>query len=203
MPFLVASLVASAVFVVLVTTAHFLKPKIDPRWRMLSELSIGRHGWVMNAAFVAWSVSNLSLAVGLIPLVPLWALLLVGIVSLGPLGAAFAVTDPITTPPEEQSRTGRVHTGFGMLFIFGLPLAVLLLAGWSVVASSPLWPWLCATAALVWAGLINFIVVTAKLARAGAKAGPESPIGIPNRWFSAAYMVWTVVIALAAMSLVG
>lgn len=124
MPLLVLSLVASAVFVVLVSAAHLLKPEIDPRWRMLSELSIGRHGWVMNAAFVAWSVSNLSLAVGLVPLVPLWALLLLGLVSLGPLGAAFAVTDPITIPPEDQTRTGRVHTGFGMLFIFGLPLVV-------------------------------------------------------------------------------
>lgn len=197
------SLIASALFVVLVVAVHWLKPEIDPRWRMLSELAIGRHGWVMNVAFVAWSVSNLSLAAGLWPLVLVWAVLSLGFVSLGPLGAAFAVTDPITIAPEDQSQVGRVHTAFGMLFIFGFPLVTAAFALWSVASSSPLWPWLCLTALLVWAGLINFIAVTARLARAGAKAGPQSPIGIPNRWFSAAYVAWTTVIALAAMSLVG
>lgn len=60
-----ASLVASASFIVLVLLAHVFNAEISPRWRMLSELSLGRHGWLMKAAFVAWSASNVLLSVAL------------------------------------------------------------------------------------------------------------------------------------------
>jgi hypothetical protein len=56
---------------------------------------------------------------------------------------------------------------------------------------------------LVWATLVLFIVLAARWRRAGRKPGPEMPIGIPNRIFVAAYVLWTVVIALAAWPLDG
>jgi Protein of unknown function (DUF998) len=202
MQFLVTSLVSSAASVLLIVAAHLLKPEIDPRRRMLSELSIGRLGRVMDAAFVAWSVSNLSLAAGLWPLVPGWIVILLGVVSLGPLGAAFAVTDPIATPRVQQSTTGRLHALFGTVFIFGFPVVTALFAGWSLLAASPLWPWFAVTGALVWASLISFLVVAARSAQAGLALGARSPIGIPNRLSAAACVAWTVSTAVAALPLV-
>ena len=67
---MVVSLAATALFVVLVILAHILNPEINARWRMLSELSIGRRGWVMNVAFLAWSASNIALALGLWSVAP-------------------------------------------------------------------------------------------------------------------------------------
>ena len=83
---IVISLAASALFVVLVLLAHILNPEIDARWRALSELSIGGRGWVMNVAFLAWSASNIALALAIWSVVPLWTSLALVIVSLGPLG---------------------------------------------------------------------------------------------------------------------
>jgi hypothetical protein len=39
--------------------------------------------------------------------------------------------------------------------------------------------------------------------RQGRPMGPEMPIGLPNRLFAAAYVAWTIVIALAAWPLLG
>lgn len=197
----VISLAASGLFVVLVLAAHLLKPEISPRWRMLSELAIGRWGWVMNAAFIAWSASNLALAAVLWSLLPGWIALLLIIVSLGPLGAAFAVTDPITTPPAEQSAAGRWHGLFGLLFILGFPVVAALCAITSLTSASPLRPWFVALGSPVWATLAIFIGLMTRWRREGRTPGPGMPLGWPNRLFVAAYVVWTMGIALATRSL--
>jgi Protein of unknown function (DUF998) len=203
MPFLIVSLGASALLVGLVLLAHLLKPEISPRWRMLSELAIGRWGVVMNMAFISWAASNMALAVALWPLVPAWAAALLIVVSIGPLGAAFFVADPITTPPEQASTTGRWHTVFGVLFILGFPIVVALLAISAMATGSPLWPWFVGMGLLVWACLAVFMVLVARWRRECRPLGPEMPIGLPNRLFAAAYVAWTVVIALAAWPLLG
>lgn len=149
--FLIVSLAASGLLVGLVLLAHVLKPEISPRWRMLSELAIGRWGVVMNMAFIAWAASNMALAVALWPLVPAWGAALLILVSIGPLGAAFFVADPITTPPEQGSATGRWHAIFGVLFILGFPVVVALLAVSAIATASPLWPWFLGMGVLVWA----------------------------------------------------
>jgi hypothetical protein len=191
------SLTASAAFAGLVILAHILKPEIDARWRMLSELSIGRWGGVMNAAFIAWSASNVALAFALWSLVPVWATLALILVSLGPLGAAFATADPITTPRDQMSVRARWHAVFGLLFILGLPVVTILFAV-ATFGDGRLWPWTIAMASVVWASLAGFMVATIGWGREGRQPGPDMPIGIPNRIFSAAFVAWTVVIALVA-----
>jgi hypothetical protein len=202
-PLLIVSLVASALCVALVIAAHVLKPEISPCWRMLSELSIGRMGWVMDAAFVAWAVSNMALGMALWRLAPAWLSTLLIVVALGPLGAAFATADPITTPPKDATAHGRWHGVFGVLFILGFPMVVALFAIMAIKEASPLRLWFLAMGLLVWATLVLFIVLAVRWRRAGRKPGPEMPIGIPNRIFAAAYVVWTVTIALAAWPLDG
>ena len=197
------SLIASGAFIGLVLVAHALKPEIDPRWRMLSELAIGRWGIVMNIAFVAWSMSNITLAIALRPFVPSWTAVLLVVVSLGPLGAAFARTDPITTPPTEATIAGRWHAFFGLLFILGFPLVTALLAITAIVAASPLGPWLAGLGSSVWACIATFVVLVARWRREGRTAGSQMPIGWPNRLFVLAYAAWTIGVALATQSLPG
>lgn len=201
MPFLIVSLAASGLLVGLVLLAHVLKPEISPRWRMLSELAIGRWGMVMNLAFIAWATSDIALALALRPVVSAWVPALLIFVSIGSLGAAFFVADPITTPQEQGSMTGRWHAVFGVLFVLGFPIVVALFAVSAIATGSPLWPWFLGMGLLVWAGLVVFLVLVVRWRREGRPLGPETPIGLPNRLFAAAYVAWAVVIALAAWPL--
>ena len=154
-------------------------------------------------AFIAWAASNMALAVALWPLVPPWVAVLLILVSIGPLGATFFVADPITTSREQGSTSGRWHAVFGVLFVLGFPVVAALLAVYTIATGSPLWPWSLGMGLLVWACLAVFMVLVVRWRRQGRPVGPEMPIGLPNRLFAAAYVVWTIVIALAAWPLLG
>ena len=41
----VTALVAGGISVTLILILHFVEPEYDPSWRMISEYSLGRHGW--------------------------------------------------------------------------------------------------------------------------------------------------------------
>jgi hypothetical protein len=198
---IVISLAASALFVILAVLAHILNPEIDARWRMLSELSIGREGWVMNVAFLAWSASNITLALALWSVAPPWTSLSLIVASIGPLGAAFAAADPITTPRDQMSAHARWHGFFGVLFIMGLPVVTILLAI-STFGNGRLGSWAVGLATVVWASLIGFLIMVLRWRREGREPGPNMPIGIPNRIFAAAFVAWTVGVALAAWQVV-
>jgi hypothetical protein len=193
----IISLAASALFVVLVIVAHVLNPEIDGRWRMLSELSIGTRGWVMDVAFLVWSASNIALALALWSVVPPWASLSLIVVSMGPLGAAFAAADPITTPRDRISTHARWHSFFGLLFVMGLPIVAILLAV-ATFGEGRLGSWAMSLAIMVWASLISFLFMALRWRREKRQPGPNMPIGIPNRIFAAAYVAWTTGVALAA-----
>jgi hypothetical protein len=198
---IIVSLTTSSVFVILVVLAHILNPEIEARWRMLSELSIGRWGWVMNTAFLAWSASNIALALALWPILPQWTTVTLIVVSLGPLGAAFATADPITTPRDQISAHARWHSFFGALFILGLP-AVAILVTIATIGERRLGSVALALAIVVWASLIGFLFTVVRWRREGRQFGPSMPIGILNRIFAAAFIVWTVGIALVAWPVV-
>lgn len=198
---IVISLAGSALFVVLVVLAHIFNPEIDARWRMLSELSIGRRGWVMNLAFLAWSASNIALALALWSVVPPWTSLALIIASLGPLGAAFAAADPITTPRDQMSAHGRWHVFFGMLFVLGLPIVTILLAI-ATFGTGRLGSWALGLAIAVWGCVIGFLIMAVRGRGEGREPGPNMPIGIPNRIFAAAFVAWTIGVGLAAWQVV-
>src|SRR4051794_5639322 len=44
---------------------HFLRPDCVPRSHMISDYAVGRFGWLMKSVFVAMSLADLSLALGL------------------------------------------------------------------------------------------------------------------------------------------
>jgi hypothetical protein len=89
---------------------------------MLSDYSLGRYGVLMRVAFLPAGTSVIAVAVAVKGSAWLGSVGLV-LVAVGPLGAAFVDTDPVTTPRTQMSRRSDVHAGLGALFILGFPVA--------------------------------------------------------------------------------
>ncbi len=182
------SLAAVAAFSLLLAIVHVLKPEISPSWRMISEYEIGRYGWIMRLAFVCWSASVFAVAVALQPYASFLASAALFVVAVSPLGAAIFATEPITTPWPSTGVAHRLHAVFGALFIFGFPIATTLAGnapGW------PGWLWL-----VPWFGLVVFTASAVILqARGRRRAGPDVPIGWPNRFLVFTYVTWLAVAA--------
>jgi len=105
--------------------------------------------------------------------------------------------DPVSTPRERMSFTGRMH---GVAFMIGVPcqiLAVLLLSlacgSHTAHASLPL----LALTAVVWLSLAAMIAVMVMVGpgKPPNPRGPERFLGFPNRLFMVAYGVWLIVAA--------
>lgn len=192
----VTALVAGGVTVALVVILHVLEPEYDPSWRMISEYSVGRYGWVMRLAFVAMAISPAAMCVALWPFGGAWTVGL-AVVALGALGAAFIDADPIMTPRAEATPLGSAHTVLGGVLLAGFPPAALL-AGVGVATALG---WVLAIASVVpWAGLVWFLVAAAPAH--GQGGSPEIRIGWPDRFCLVAYLGWVVVAAIGVLSVV-
>jgi hypothetical protein len=192
----VTALVAGGVTVALVVILHVLEPEYDPSWRMISEYSVGRYGWVMRLAFVAMAISPAAMCVALWPFGGAWTVGL-AVVALGALGAAFIDADPIMTPRSEATPLGSAHTVLGGVLLAGFPPATLL-AGVGVATALG---WVLAIASVVpWAGLVWFLLAAAPAH--GQGGSPEIRIGWPDRFCLVVYLGWVVVAALSVLSVV-
>jgi hypothetical protein len=186
---------ASAVSVALVIALHFLEPEFAPSWRMLSEYSLGRYGLLMRLAFLAAGTALVALAYALSWLtgaIAAWAL---AVTAIGPLGAAFVDTDPITTPRAQFSTRSNVHAALGSIFILGFPLAATIV-GFAVAGDPAVGPILAVASVGPWVGLVWFLAATLRAPRrADGSGGPEVRIGWPNRLSTLLHLGW---VALAA-----
>jgi Protein of unknown function (DUF998) len=190
------ALVATVLAVVLIVLLHILEPEYDPSWRMLSEYSLGRYGVLMRAAFLAMSTAVIAVAVALWGTAGSWSLGLI-LVAIGPLGAAFVDTDPITTPRAQMSQRSNIHAALGSLFILGFPLAATI-AGISAAGAPAVGSVLAWASIVPWITLVWFIGTSVRHARPDAVGGPEVRVGWPNRVNILADLGW---VALAAVTL--
>ena len=190
----VTALVAGGITAGLIALLHVLEPEYDPSWRMISEYSLGRHGWVMRVAFVTMAISPAATCVALWPFGGAWTIGLAA-VALGAVGAAFIDADPIMTPRARATPVGRAHTVLGGVCLIGFPPAALL-AGVGVATTLG---WVLAIAAIVpFAGLVWFLIA---LAPAHGQGGsPEIRIGWPDRFCLLAYLAWVVLAAVGVLS---
>ncbi|QKJ18072.1 DUF998 domain-containing protein [Microbacterium hominis] len=192
----VTALVAGGITVGLIALLHVLEPEYDPSWRMISEYSLGRHGWVMRVAFVTMAIGPAATCIALWPFGGAWTLGLV-VVAVGAFGAAFIDADPIMTSRAEATRVGRVHTVMGGLCLAGFPPAALL-AG---VGVAPALGWLLAIASVVpFATLVWFLRAAAPAH--GQGGSPEIRIGWPDRFCLLAYLAWVVLATISALRVV-
>lgn len=182
------SLGAVAIAIVLVIALHDLEPEFDPSWRMLSEYSLGKYGLIMRIAFILGGTGVIASGVAL------WqtaGFLSAGLplVALGPIGAAFIDTDPVTTPRSELTSRSKVHAGLGSLFILGFPIAATC-AGIGTAMQSTAGPLLAWAALIPWAALIWFLGATLRFGQASTVGNPKVRIGWPNRFNMLAYLAW-------------
>lgn len=192
----VYALGAAACAVGLMLLLHVLEPEFDPAWRMLSEYSLGRYGVLMRVAFLAMGTGVIAVGVALWRVAWPWSLGL-GLVAVGPLGAAFIDTDPITTPHAQMSRRSNVHSALGALFILGFPLAATI-AGVGVAGNPAVGPILAWASAVPWVTLVWFLGTSIRHARPDAVGGPDVRVGGPNRVSILAYLGW---VAMAAVTM--
>ncbi len=190
----VYALGALALAVGLVVQLHVLEPEFDPAWRTMSEYSLGRYGVLMRVAFVAAGTGVFAVAVALSRSAWTGSLGLV-LVAIGPLGAAFVDTDPITTPRAEVSRRSNVHAALGSLFILGFPMAATV-AGISTAGDPTVGPILAWASVAPWVALAWFIGANLRHARPDGRGAPDVRIGWPDRGSTLVYLVW---VALAAI----
>ena len=196
------SVIFSTAFISILFLLHFLKPELDPSWRMISEYEIGRYGWLMRLAFFCWGSSVLSLLVALRGSLRtmggrvgyVW-LVLIGIALFGAgIFATNAITD--TTPSTANS----LHTLCGAFVILTFPIASSLVVGslrrneeWNTTRSHLFW-----VQTLVWLSMFMYfgaIIVSNAINPSAGRVGPEVYIGWPNRFMVVIYNVWLITVA--------
>jgi Protein of unknown function (DUF998) len=200
------SFAGAATFLVLLAALHFIKPELDPLWRVISEYSIGDYGWIMALAFLSLAVS----CVGLIVAIRSQTRTIGGkigrafllIAAAGLIIAAIFTTDPITASRDELTTHGTLH-GLGAALGIGFPIAAALI-GWSLARNQA---WSSARRSLLWAGglaWIGFLVFTLSMVVMfpdDGTFGPDVLIGWPNRFMMLAYSAWLMVVAWRAVQL--
>jgi hypothetical protein len=198
-----ASAAIAAVVLALIALAalHILKPEVSPSRNMISQYALGRHGWVMALFFGAFAAASAFLSAALIVHEQALsgriglAFLLAAAVGLA-MAARFPM-DPVGTPRERVSFSGKMH---GIAFLIGVPcqlLAVLLLSlALRSQASHASLPLLTLTV-VVWLSLVVVIAVMLMVGpgKPSNPDGPERFLGWPNRLFMISYGVWLVVAA--------
>ena len=194
-------------FLSLLLLLHFLKPELDPSWRMISEYEIGRFGWMMRLAFFCWGASLAALLVTIWPslhstsgTISRWWLLLI---AMALFGAGIFKTNPITD--RTPSWVNTLHTLCGSIVILTFPIAATLAVSgllhgrsWSMYQGS-----LIPGTVLVWIGVVAFfasiIVARVRDPSAGEPGGPRVYQGWPNRFMVVTYIVWIILAAGLAL----
>lgn len=199
------SLAANVVFVVLLASLHVIRSDVEPSWHFISEYGIGRYGWVMQLAFVSLAVTNLATLVSIrSSLRTTLAVIGAGLFVIGTVGlllAAVFVCDPMNTPAESQTTSGKLHNvggGLGLLgFVGTVILSVRLLrdAEWRSARRIVL----MATATIILGFLISFLSIGAMAARHNGAFGPNTPIGWPNRVGILSGCIWLAMISSQTM----
>ena len=202
------SVIFSSTFIIILFLLHFLKPELDPSWRMISEYEIGRYGWLMRLAFFCWGSSVLAL------LVALWdSLRTIGgkvgyvwlvLIGIALFGAGIFATNEITDTTPSTANT--LHTLCGAFVIMTFPIASSLVVGglarneeWSATRRQQFW-----VEILVWLSMFAFfgsIIVSTAINPSAGRVGPEVYLGWPNRLMVVIYNIWLITIAANARKL--
>jgi hypothetical protein len=205
-----ASLGCIGIFAAVVGLLHLIKPEFDPSWRFLSEYSIGRHGWLMTAAFFTWALSCAALVTALGGQLATRAGRIgnaaLAIVAVSLVAAGLFDQDPVTAKPDELTTHGTLHAVASMIGIPGIPFAALLIS-WSLTRYNTAWaPWrrsLMATAHLTWLCLLAMVVYLAIAVPQAGGFGPDVLSGWMNRAVVAAYCAWQLAAGYIAYRVIG
>lgn len=133
---LAGGVLAGPLFTLAWVVGEAITPRYSATRNPVSELALGRFGWLQEAGCYLTGVLVLGLAFGLWrafrPVRLVWAPIIIGLVGLSLIGAGHFDGDPANgfppgTPVIPTTRTmhGELHDVFGGVIIYGLPIAAL------------------------------------------------------------------------------
>lgn len=182
-----------------------LRPDLDPEWHTISEWAIGRHGWIMQVAFLVSATGYAALAIALRPYLTnrpvLIGCCLLALCALGTILVGLFVTDPMPfTAKTGISTRGLVHIIGGSIGMLLLPPAALLInLGLASMPGrgAPLRAALRWSAALPAIALVGFVghLVLVVMPMGQEAYGPGVPLGWPPRLLFLCYGVWVIILA--------
>lgn len=199
---------STSMFVVLLLLLHVVKSDLDPSWHFISEYAIGKHGWIMQVAFLVLALANVALFVAIRNWMQgLWGrigsfLFLIGTIGTV-LGGVF-ITDPINTAPEAATTSGNLHNlggGLGLAGFLGtLVYSAQLLrsAPWKSARRSIL----LATSILILGFLVSFVAIVAIATQHGGVFGPNTTVGWPNRIGILSGCAWLMIVSWRASGMI-
>ena len=195
-----AGIGSAALAISTLAALHILKPDVSPSRNMISQYALGRHGWVMAVCFAAFTAASACLFAALVTQASSF-LIRIGLTFLLLAAVGLAMTarfrmDPVSTPRQQISFSGKMH---GVSFLTGVPcmlLAVLLLSlalgrQTSSYASLPL----MTLTLVIWLSLAITIAIMLMVGpgKPPNPNGPERFLGLPNRLFMVGYGAWLMV----------
>lgn len=195
------SVATGILFVLLLGSLHLLEKEFDPTWRFISEYALGRFGWLMPLAFLALAICLAAIGVAVFPqtrsIVGYLGLAALALAVIGLCIAAAFKTDPITTPMEDLSPSGKMHV-LGASFDYS-PLAFLLLSFSlaRVQAWQPNRKRLFITAAISLILTVGFILAIPQ----NGVFGPGVYTGLIGRFLLLSYLAWIGTTALFTIKL--
>ena len=191
-------------FLIILFLLHFLKPELDPAWRMISEYEIGRIGWMMRFAFFFWGTSVFAILVTIWPFLQTISRLGFILIVIALFGAGIFKTNPITDNTPNWVNT--IHALCGAIVIFTFPIVATLAI--SNLLHSQLWSVhqsvLIFGTVLTWIGIVAFfssIIISRILEPSAGVFGPHIYLGWPNRFMVVTYIAWAMIVAVTALQL--
>ena len=200
------SLGTAIAFLVLLILLHFLKPEFDPSWHFISEYALGRYGWIMVVAFLAFATSYISLFFTIRTQISRTAWGKIGLAFILISGAGLVmggifITDPLGTPTENMTTSGALHNVGGTLGM-AMPFASILIT-WKLSKNQA---WASARRAIIWAAvfattgfIISFGSLAVMLGQSHGRFGQDVLVGWPNRLEILGYAAWVITIAYYAI----
>jgi hypothetical protein len=184
---------------------HFLSPEFDPSWRMVSEYANGSHPNVLTVVFLFWAIGSFGAIAALWPLVSGWfggaGLIFLALAGLGEAmggffdinhrlhGAAFAIGVPALPVAAILLTVAAQRTGLDMpAWAAALPiLSVILMAAAMMMLFSSLKD-------------TGITMSADSQPLAALPEGVSAWNGWANRLVFAAYYLWVIVAARAALA---
>jgi hypothetical protein len=188
-------------FVLILIVLHFLKPELDPKWRMISEYEIGKYGWLMRIAFFSWGLSTLSVLLMTLKigngsyLIYIWLSILV----LALFGAGIFKTNPIMET--KKSIVNTIHTICGSIVILTFPILATVICFRYIGLNAIYVPGiLIGITVLAWIAQFSFfssISISQKKDPKAGRVGPTIYLGWPNRIMVLVYALWSITFAMS------
>ncbi|WP_214072619.1 DUF998 domain-containing protein [Mucilaginibacter sp. dw_454] len=190
---------AALLWMLLIVLLHFVKPQLNPAVSMCSEYARGKHGWIMQLAFLSMATGCIVFVFATWPYLHHFGSILLSIIGLSIAGAGIFVTDLVFTANENTTRSGNLHNIFAAIAILLFPVMVTVLS--TDMLHTDIWSqahsWIILLAILTWIGCFGFIGATVRTGRGQGGQNKRVPFGYYQRFMIFTLSCWLVSVTFA------